>query len=207
MDFDAYSKLKSYNGKDNGRKHIQASGDGSCLFNAVSVALCGNESHSMELSTRTTIELILHSEEYEQTYPPFKDVCSMTESITDRYKGGYSAFTIAGLSTAIQHPIACVYPPLNGLIDEAFRILTTTVYPLRSTTEIKETSFVMRTRVGHVDSNRSWFPNHFVPLLVDSTDQPEIILPDSSFIESDVHISQIRQSAPNLVIHRDWEWI
>lgn len=74
VDSDAHCKLKSFDGKDNGREPIQMSGDGSCLFNAVSVALYGHEAHSMELRTQTTIQLILHDKEHEQTYPCLKDV-------------------------------------------------------------------------------------------------------------------------------------
>ena len=199
VDSDAYSKLKSFSGKDNGRRTIQVTGDGSCLFNAVSVALYGNEAHSMELRTRTVIELILHAKEYEHTYPQFNDVCSMAETITDGCNGGYSsAFTIAALSTVIQHPIGSVYPPLNGLIDEVFRILTVTVHPFRSSTNTNEKLLVMWTKTGHVVPNSIWFPNHFVPLLIDNHDQPEmIIISDSSSLDPEFPVSPFGHSTPD----------
>jgi len=42
-----------------------------------------------------------------------------------------SAFIVAALATVIQHPIGSVYPPVSGLCDLVFRMLTCTMKPLR----------------------------------------------------------------------------
>jgi hypothetical protein len=38
---------------------LRTTGDGHCLFNAVSIILCGNESKSNELSFKTTLMMVL----------------------------------------------------------------------------------------------------------------------------------------------------
>ena len=91
------------NGKDSNKKPIAVSGDGSCLFNAVSVTLYANDRRAKELRVRTTIELLLHSDAYLQKYSTFSNFCCIEESIRDGAKGNYSsAFTMAALSTVIQ---------------------------------------------------------------------------------------------------------
>ena len=46
------------------RMPVKTSGDGNCLFNAVSLALFGTESFATELRLRTALELLLNCEFY-----------------------------------------------------------------------------------------------------------------------------------------------
>ena len=162
------------NGKDSNKKPIAVSGDGSCLFNAVSVTLYANDRRAKELRVHTTIELLLHSDAYLQKYSPFSNFCCIEESIRDGAKGNdSSAFTMAALSTVIQHPIASVYPPMNGLSDPVFRSLTTTLEPLRNSSH-SDTIYIMWSRIESDSPKTWWSPNHFVTLVTqaDSTKSP-----------------------------------
>ena len=47
---------------------VRTGGDGNCLFNAASIAICGNQSLASELRLRTAIELILNPDYY-QAHP------------------------------------------------------------------------------------------------------------------------------------------
>lgn len=106
-------------------------------------------------------------------------VYDINESIQDNTSfGSNSIFTKAALSQVINHPIALVYPQMNGLIDPGFRFLTTALYPLRMEQEAihceivpfsggTETLYIMSTRVG--EAQNQWYQNLFVRLLTDSS--------------------------------------
>ena len=82
---------------------LQVSGNGSWMFNTVSVALVGGESKATELRLLCAIELLLHTQEYTDTYP-FADVCCIKETSENCVNDSYSsAFTLAALTTVIQH--------------------------------------------------------------------------------------------------------
>jgi len=82
-------------------KPVTVSGNGSCLFNAVSVLLFDDEVRSTELHVLCAIKLIMHGEVYVKAYP-FSAICCIDETTTDCVKGGYlSAFTMAALATVI----------------------------------------------------------------------------------------------------------
>ena len=56
---------------------ILTRGDGNCLFNALSIAICGNESLSIEIKVRTCIEMSTNQEFYiSQPYAKDYELCN-----------------------------------------------------------------------------------------------------------------------------------
>ena len=104
-------------------------GDCNCLFNAVSIALTGNEDRSAELRLRTSVEMALNAdaytcrEDYDQLMthlPSFN--ASLEDCCTE---GAYSSiWTIMALSSVIGLPIKSVYPAMNGPQCKAHRALS-----------------------------------------------------------------------------------
>ena len=158
------------------RVPIHVSGDGNCLFNAVSVAIQGNEELSCELRVRTCLELVLNFEHYKAhaNYQNFRLVSpDLVKACQKCARDGNfsSVFTIQGLShSVIGREIVSVYPAMNGMLDSCMRILNTVITPRVSLS--RNTSrgrvYVLWTRMcGTCPQPRDqiWLPNHFVPLI------------------------------------------
>jgi len=81
---------------------------------------------------------------------------------------------VAARATVIHHPIGSVYPPVNGLCDLVFRMLTCTMKPLRFAGKLtSETLYILwTTTLATETGNQLWSPNHFVPLLRVHSDSP-----------------------------------
>ena len=58
---------------DKGRS-LSTAGDGNCLFNSLSMLLCGNSGQSMEIRYRTAIELILNGKLYEEKHKKWENM-------------------------------------------------------------------------------------------------------------------------------------
>ena len=162
-------------------KPVWVYGDGNCLFNAVSVSLCGSQRLSAELRVRTVIEMVINAEKYRcssnvKTYlclsPDYKEAC------TDCGKnGGFSSvWTMLALTTVIGRPIRSVYPPCNGPNDFPYRTLNTTFLPDKCVRG--KPIYIMWTST-QVSSKRTWTPNHFVPLVDFPVEDkaPEMMIP------------------------------
>lgn len=108
---------------------ILTTGDGNCLFNALSISVCGNESLSEEIRVRTCIEMVLNKGYYLSLEcaknlllcsPPFDESCKQCAT-----PGGYSSsWTIQAAADAIHRDIYSVYPKMNGKLDQTAKILT-----------------------------------------------------------------------------------
>ena len=106
-------------------------GDGNCLFNAVSIALTGSEDRAAELRLRTSVEMALNADSY--TCHPDYDLLmthspSFNTSMQDCcMEGAYSSiWTIMALSSVVGLPIKSVYPPMNGPQCKAHQALSKT---------------------------------------------------------------------------------
>ena len=149
-------------------------GDGNCLFNSVSVILCGNESIACELRVRTCVELFLNFEYYKKHHqcrdficvsPDLEETCRK-RAVDREYS---SVFMMQALSSVVGRELVSVYPAMNGLLDNCLGILNTVLVPRIPTSRRSgERIYVMWTRMAGTiphPPDRIWTPNHFVPLI------------------------------------------
>lgn len=113
---------------------VKSTGDGDCLFNAVSTLLVGDESLSIELRYKTCLEMFLNREKIQE----HKDRASfhlLSPSYDNALKscarpGQYSSvWTILGICNVIQLPMDILYPAVNGTKDLAFRKYNMSIRP------------------------------------------------------------------------------
>lgn len=180
--------------------------DGNCLYNAASMAIYGSDELCHILRLLVAGELYLNVRYY-ANHPHFKSPFSPThyselgafaialscdyddasnkektvrqEAIETSTPGKWSAFLqILGLSSILDRPLFCVYPPVH----EALRaVLHGKVLPRRlqqqqhefqtqyqSLPHVQETVFIMFTRDSNLNSTHgvAFQPNHFVPLIL-----------------------------------------
>ena len=142
-------------------------GNGNCLFNAVSIALTGGEHLANELRLRTAIEMIQNANSYTSRSdydellnysPDYED--SVKACCTDREYS--SIWTILALSTVIGIPIQSVYPKMNGEHDHTHSVLTKL---LNNTENEERDSLAILWTSSGPRTNRNWIANHFVPIL------------------------------------------
>ena len=126
-------------------------GDGNCLFNAVSIALTGNENHAAEHRLRMSVEMALNADTYQRrldydqlmTHSPSYSA-SMKDCCTE---GAYSSiWTMMALSSVVGLPIKSVYPPMNGTQCKAHNALSKLF--VTDDTKNRETLRVMWSRMG-----------------------------------------------------------
>ena len=155
------------------RTPIYVSGDGNCLYNAISVGICGNESLSAEIRVRTCLELIKNQHAYRNA-PNSRELFFVSPNYDDAVtssacKGKFAcAWEMQAAATVIGRPIQSVYPPRNGLLDKAIGILNTVFTPVSSKSK-KEPLLIMWSNAVFSFVG-SWLPNHFVPLLDTKSD-------------------------------------
>ena len=155
------------------RTPIYVSGDGNCLYNAISVGICGNESLSAEIRVRTCLELIKNRHAYRNA-PNSRELFFVSPNYDDAVtssacKGKFAcAWEMQAAATVIGRPIQSVYPPRNGLLDKAIGILNTVFTPLSSKSK-KEPLLIMWSNAVFSFVG-SWLPNHFVPLVDTKSD-------------------------------------
>ena len=196
---------------------VAVSGDGNCLFNAVSKLLSGNESLAKELRVRTAIEMATNIDMYQTDPKLIKTEIfspSYTESLRDCARsGGYSsAWTIKSLASVLRRTISVLYPPMNGLDDLAHKALTTEYTPLNIFNE--KPLRIMWSRLGK--RAKLWSANHFVPLFAPRFNLPNVTCRQVSEVEYvnqsvDVEInydalhecSSILTQSPNLPVSKE----
>ncbi|ELU01394.1 hypothetical protein CAPTEDRAFT_211850 [Capitella teleta] len=98
---------------------LQTTGDGGCLFNAVSLSLTGSERSASELRARTALEMALHREYYValDSLKDAKYVCPTFDEALNACispNGFSSACTIQALATVIGIPIMAINPRMPG---------------------------------------------------------------------------------------------
>ena len=118
----------------NNLKALEVLGDGNCLFNSLSVIVCGNESRSFELRLRCALELILHKEYYTNYYSNnFFHMVSLSyeEACKNAVKNGSfsSVWLLHAAAGVLQQPIHSVYPNINGILDKTALILNHILLP------------------------------------------------------------------------------
>jgi hypothetical protein len=86
-----------------GKVPVKTRGDGNCLFNSMSLALCGKDYMANELRLRTALELALNSEYY-AAHPIFKESKIKTASGKEwPMTGLYDAVVFSNNNPRIQH--------------------------------------------------------------------------------------------------------
>ena len=142
---------------------VVTSGDGNCLFNAVSLSLTGDESLSSELRYKAALTMLLHKELVTNACKNLSDIVIVSPDYKDAVNscltlGSYScAWTIMSVSLVIDRSIASIYPPVNGPQDKVPNMLNCTF----GSADTNPAITIMWT--GNWDSkHQTWVPNHFV---------------------------------------------
>lgn len=146
---------------------VIVSSDGNCLFDSVALAMCGNLEMSTELRVRTSLLMIVESQNI-FAHPKAKLISmyspDFTQSVVDCYSGGPSSmWTVIALAEVIGMAIRSVYPPVNGENDVIFKELNMVVVP--NNQRCDKVIKVMWTKKSEWDQNKYWIADHFVPLL------------------------------------------
>ena len=173
--------LKQIHYQHKGHFPINTLGDGNCLFNATSIAIVGNESLSLELRARASLELIRNFDHYERLYNSNPDVQLHSDTLQETLLsiiqiGGYVGYwAMAALSSVLNCEFRSVFPPVNGPQDRHHELLTTTICPLDYSTTKKKLNPPIKllwTHTHHTTcpcttegNQQIWTPNHFVPLI------------------------------------------
>lgn len=141
-----------------GRKLLYTNGDGSCLFNAVSLALVGNESLATELRYRCCIELTQNIIYYKEHFLSQK-ICLVGGDINEACldcatpSAWSTAWSMLALSTVIGRSLRSVFPPCNGTKDITYQALNFITYPRGGDEErFYEEVCIMWTRCGPLPS-------------------------------------------------------
>ena len=175
----------------------QTYGDGNFLFRAVSNALTGNQDLHIELGVRTFFELCLKKNDYlDDQYlkrlttldscmaklfqsrfdtSSVKPGLSKAVRISNAYdvgvlktikSGNYSnMWHMYALSNLIGCPISSLYPMVvTSLIDRQYMNVTITPTVQQSTSEV----VILWTHISNTNL-KGWSPNHFVPLVPETS--------------------------------------
>lgn len=143
------------------------SGDGNCLFNAVSLALYGNESNAAVLK-KITAKYFAENyaelrEEYEEMSLYFLDNYETLQSCL--IDGHYSnPLTITAIANALGISIQLIYPPLNSN-DVGKEILNTRIQPIEYA-HVPKIINIMFTTCNKWVEGTAFVPNHYVALLL-----------------------------------------
>lgn len=154
--------------KSNTRMPVSVKGDGNCLFNAISVAVCGDETRSVEIKARTTIELVDQWDWYithnadtrlHLASPDFEEAC-LNCALPREYSSGW---TMHAASSVVSREIISVYPAINGLFDKCMSILNRAFLPR---CEVRQDPIYIMWSGNLKLGEQIWTPNHFVPLML-----------------------------------------
>ena len=149
------------------KRPIITTGDGNCLFNAVSLCLTGSEVLSTKLRYFTAVKFGTNHHKYKDECVR-REFCWVAEDFSDACKaattrGSFSsAWTLMALADVISSNIISVYPKMNGPLDRVARILDVTFYS--ETNEKNPPLHIMWTSCSSKQRG-TWLPNHFVPLI------------------------------------------
>ncbi|KAK7469738.1 hypothetical protein BaRGS_00036269 [Batillaria attramentaria] len=112
---------------DQTRRPLWTTGDGSCLFNAISRLYWGEESSALQLRYRTCLIMAENQEAVCSGLANYNDVLKHSPdyaaSLSDcaRRDGYSSAWTIQALTRVLGRNIVATYPPVNGSDDESVK--------------------------------------------------------------------------------------
>ncbi|KAL3885993.1 hypothetical protein ACJMK2_026327, partial [Sinanodonta woodiana] len=135
-------------------RSLLTTGDGNCLFNALSIALCGAKSMCCEIKVRTCIEMACNEQFYiTQTYSRDFMLCSPSfiEALMNCAKfGAYSsAWTIQAASDAVNRKINVFYPKVNGPADYIAQLLSDIPAVKQIQTGIKQNVYVVLDNINN----------------------------------------------------------
>ena len=157
--------MKLANKYDGTNAPISSSPDGSCLFNAISLALTGAEKSSPQLRLQALLYLVRNFEQLDKMVDsPSRCSPNVMETILNCLKeGGFSShFTIVALSNVIGRPIDVLYPSIGDLTEYS-KILTKVYMPFEYLT--LDPIYIMWTTLDVNPLSGQWKFNHFVPLV------------------------------------------
>ena len=173
---------------------VQTSGNGNCLFNAISLAIKGDQSLATELRVRASMELVQNREYYEKFH-----LGNRLHLVSDKYDVAVrdcitnyafsSAWTVHACASVISRSIKSVYPPVNGILDPSVSVLNA-VFPPRAL-KSRHTVTLMWSSCSLSKPSGNWYPDHFVPLLPNDTNSTVIDL------SSDVDFPPLSKSRPS----------
>ena len=147
---------------------VKTSGDGSCLFNSVSILLSGTQELADELRLRTAIYLIQERAVLQvHTAPPIKASPSLQKATKKALSSnGFSShYTILALANVICREINVLYP----LIDDNIHISETMTYNYRPFKKNKSLqNFKIMWTDLTVPSKNNFNAIHFVPIFENS---------------------------------------
>ncbi|KAL3888446.1 hypothetical protein ACJMK2_000813 [Sinanodonta woodiana] len=150
---------------------IITTGNGNCLFNAVSLLLYGDESKSVQLRYHICLRMVRDSTSY-MNHPHRKRIQCLSPSyeatcIDCATIGGFSsAWTILALCDIIRRPVRILYPSVNGENDFAHTSLNTTFEPSSVVPAGHSTINILWYAQGQLPKQGSWYAvYHFVPVL------------------------------------------
>lgn len=169
-----------------GKVALASSGNGNCLFNAVSILLAGDEIRATELRYRCTIEMVSNRDKMQRNrqFNSVQNVSGDYEKACVDFahdKSWGCMWNVMALSYVLNVKIEVVYPAVNGTDNYNFKAMNTTFRP-PFTDPDKPTMTVMWTsvvppkrRLFNPDSD-VWKANHFVPLVSSTQKRQEIEL-------------------------------
>ncbi|XP_048241360.1 uncharacterized protein LOC125374504 [Haliotis rufescens] len=148
---------------------LKVTGNGNCLFNAVSIGVFGSEIRATELQVRTCIEMTLNAPYYTELSDNRRltlvstDYTSATlECAKDK---SHSGWTVHAVASVVGRNIISCYPPINGMMDQSLAILNRT-FESRRTSSAKpiKIPWSCTTPPPASELDRIRLPNHFVLL-------------------------------------------
>lgn len=148
---------------------IETTGDGNCLFHAVSISLYGNESETAQLKKIVAYYFAENFELLKQKYPQFEGLFQSDQETFEScaIMGKWAnTLTILAIVNALRINFNSVYPPINGHDEFVHTTLNTTIIPFEGQTD--KTVNILWSGWHLVDFGKSkvYQPNHFVALLV-----------------------------------------
>ena len=156
------------------KRPIYSSRNGNCLFNALSICLCGNEDLSSVLRVACCVELIKNQKRYrwrsskmfEMTGVTYEEAC-VSAAINGSWQSNWATWAAANV---LQRRIFSVYPPLPGChILGVYNNSNQVFVPSSSAVKTKEDIYILWSStsfdVKKLKQTKPWQANHFVPLI------------------------------------------
>lgn len=149
-------------------------GDGNGLFNAISMAIQGDEKLASEIRVRTCLEMYHHKSYYINKHkvdcidfvsPPYEQAvqeCGQNFHFS-------SCWTMHAAASVVSRCIRSLYPAVNGICDTSFPVLNCYFNP-RALGSKHTISILWSSESKH--SRGIWVPNRFVPMLPLSLEKP-----------------------------------
>ena len=156
------------------KRPIYSSRNGNCLFNALSICLCGNEDLSSLLKVACCVELIKNQKRYrwrsskmfEMTGVTYEEAC-VSAAISGSWQSNWATWAAANV---LQRRIFSKYPPLPGChILGVYNNSNQVFVPSSCAVKMEEDIYILWSStsfdVKKLKQTKLWQANHFVPLI------------------------------------------